>query len=63
MTDFDSTLRRNLDDFPANITLLQNFSSKLIFYFRIIGQKVYPALEFSGKKYTQGNGKYLSTPT
>ena len=42
MADFDSTSyiqRRNLDDFPANITLLQNFSSKLIFYFRIFGQK------------------------
>ena len=45
MADFDSTScvqRRNLDDFPANITLLQNFSSKLISYFRIFGQKVYP---------------------
>ena len=44
MADFDSTSyvqRRNLDDFPANITLLQNFSSKLIFCLRIFGQKVY----------------------
>ena len=46
-----------------NITLLQNFSSKLISYFRIFGQKVYPALEFSGKKYTQENGTSPGTPT
>ena len=48
MADFDSTSyvqRRNLDDFPAKFTLLQNFSSKLISYFRI-----------SGQKYTQENG-------
>ena len=32
-----------------NITLLWHFSSKLISYFRIFGQKVYPALKFSGK--------------
>ena len=35
-----------------NITLLKNFSSKLI-----------PALEFSSKKYTQENGTSPNTPT
>ena len=48
MADFYSTSyvqQRNLDDVPAKFTLLQNFSSKLISYFRI-----------SGQKYTQENG-------
>ena len=48
--------------FQQIITLLKNFSSELISYFRIFGPKVYPALEFSGKKYTQGNGTSPGTP-
>ena len=66
MADFDSTSyvqQRNFDDFPVKFTLLENFSSKLISYFRIFGQKVCPALEFSGKKYTQENGTSPATPT
>ena len=66
MADFDSASyvqQGNLDNFQQNITLLQNFSSKLISYFRIFGQKIYPALEFSGKKYTQENATSPGTPT
>ena len=66
MAEFGSTSyvqRRNLDDFPAKFTLLWNFSSKLISYFRIFGRKVYPALGFLGEKYTQENGTSPGTPT
>ena len=66
MADFDSTSyvqRRNLDDFPAKYHPALEFFSKLISYFRIFGQKVYPASEFSGKTYTQENGTSPGTPT
>ena len=44
---------------PCFRIVLQN----LISYFRIFGQNVYPALEFSGKKYTQENGTSPGTLT
>ena len=66
MADFDSTSylqRRNLDDFPAKYHPTSEFFSKLTSYLRIFGQKVCPALEFSGKKFTQENGTSPNTPT
>ena len=59
MADLDSTSyvqRINLDDFPA-ITLLWNFSSKLISYFRIFGKKLYP-----GKWHIPGYPNIASIP-
>ena len=56
----DLTLRHTFNEeiwtiSQQNISFLLNFSSKFISYFRFFWKK-YPALEFSGKKYTQENG-------
>ena len=69
MADFDSTSyvqRRNLDDFPAKYCPASEFFFKIDILLKTFWAKsiyIYPALELTGKKYTQENGTSPDTPT